>query len=190
MTVEDVCNRALAVLGHDRTITSFKDDTSAEANRCRLFWSAAYEAVMGAHDWDFAAVSRRIHISARDLQGWGRVPNPVDALRIVRVTDVNGSALRTRRDRDFLYIAPGASDEVYMRYIPSDVEVEYMPHKVVEALVYQLASILAGPMFGNDSKTEGYINLSKIKLSEAITQDTDETADPGEWVNPFLAARK
>lgn len=171
-------------------INDLETDASAEAMRCRQFFTPAFEAVMGAHDWDFAAINRRIHISARDAQGWGRVPNPLYTLRIVRVTDEQGNALRMRRDRDFLYISPGVSNEVTLRYIPKDIEIEYMPHKVIEALIYQLAGILAGPMFGNDSKTEGYVNLAKVKLSEAITQDADETADPGEWVNPFLAARQ
>ena len=57
MTKTEICNRALALLGHDRAITAYEDasDTSTEAARCRQFLDAAVQDVLSAHDWDFAA---------------------------------------------------------------------------------------------------------------------------------------
>ena len=189
MTKVDLCNRALGVLGHDRTIDSF-DEESTEALRCRQFFDVALEEVLGAHDWDFAAVEQPYTLKAADSNGWARLPHIEDCLRIVRVTDSSAHALQVRRMRDFMLIKLGIGDTATIRYISKDIDVETLPPKFREAFVYQFAALLCAPMFGSDSKTEGFTNLAKMKLAEAISADADETSSPGDWENPFLAARR
>lgn len=197
MTKTEICNAALGVLGHDRVVTDLYgmtdgayNDQSTEAERCRLFFSAALENTLGAHDWDFAAVEKPLTLTAVDDNGYARVPIIPDCLRIVRVTDAESHALKVRRTRDFLFVKVGSTHEAVIRYVSSDIDFSCIPPKFREALTYQLAALICGPMYGSDSKTEGYTNLAKLKLADAINAETDETSSPGEWENPFLAARR
>lgn len=196
MTKTQICNRALAALGHDRTIEDFDgmtdgeyNDVSTEAVRCREFFDSALGDCLCEHNWDFAAVERNMGAAASDEHGWARFPLIPDAVRICAVTDDEGRPLETRRTRDFLLVRNRALP-VRVRYVSSDVEMSELPHKFIEALVYRLASLLAGPMLGDDRKAQNIMNLAMQKLSDAVTKETDETAFRGEWRNPFIAARR
>lgn len=189
MTKTEICNRALAVLGHDRMVDDFDSDQSTEALRCRQFYNAALEEVLGDHDWDFAAVEIKLRLSAADENGFARIPTPPDCLRLISATNTEGNPLKTRRARDFIFIKSDGCEAV-VRYVSNDIDIETVPPKFREAFIYKLAALICGPMFGNDKKAEGYINLAKMKLSEAVTAEADETAYRGEWENPFINARR
>lgn len=189
MTKTEICNRALAVLGHDRTISDFDTDTATEAERCRQFYASAKMNCLAEHNWDFAAVERDFGAVSPDSAGWARFPLPAGAIRVCAVTDTSGRPLETRRNRDFMLVKSGGSP-VRIRYVADDVAESEFTHKFAEAVVYQLASLLAGPMFGSDQKTQNFMNLAQQKLSDAVTKETDETAYRGEWNNPFIKARR
>lgn len=196
MTKIEICNRALAVLGHDRMIEDFDgmtdgqyNDQSTEALRCRQFFNAALEDCLSEHNWDFAAVERTMGASACDGRGWVRIPLIHDAVRICTVVNECGKPLETRRTRDCMYVRSDGR-QIVIRYVSRDVEISELPHKFTEALVYKLAALLAGPMFGDDRKTQNFMTLAAQKLSDAVTKETDETAFRGEWRNPFIAARR
>lgn len=55
MTIIDICNNALADIGHDREITSLDPaaDSSAEARRCALFYPRALADIVHRHPWRF-----------------------------------------------------------------------------------------------------------------------------------------
>lgn len=188
MTQTEICNRALALLGHDRTITDYSSDASAEGVRCRQFYPSALSDVLAEHDWDFAAVERSIGTVHADEFGWARFPIPSDALRIIEVTDAEGHPFKTKRNRDFLNVKTDGNP-AKMRYISTDISPEEFPHKFAEAVVAQLAYLLCGPMYGDDGKTNNFFNLARQKMSDAVTKDADETAYRGNWENPFIKAR-
>lgn len=189
MTKTELCNRALAVLGHDRTIDDFDTDQSTEAERCRKFYPSAKMDCLAEHNWDFAAVERDYGAMASDPFGWVRLPLPAGAVRICAVTDDEGRPLETRRNRFTMHVRNYGAI-VRIRYISDDVDESEFTHKFAEAVVYQLAALLAGPMFGSDQKTQNFMSLAHQKLSDAVTKDTDETAYRGEWNNPFIKARR
>lgn len=189
MTKTEICNRALAVLGHDRTIEDYSTDQSTEAVRCRQFYNAALEEVLGDHDWDFAAVEKNVGTMHPDAYGWVGVPIPQDVLRIILVSDMEGNPFKTKRNRDRLMVQTNGL-AARIRYVSRDVAEGDFPPKFAEAVIYKLAALICGPMFGSDRKAEGYMNLAKMKLGEAVTAEADETAYRGEWENPFLNARR
>lgn len=191
MTKTDICNRALAVLGHDRTIAAFDTDSSTEAVRCRLFFDTALANVLSAHDWDFAAVERSFSLSWRDGRGFAAIPRPADCARLVSAEDEMGRPVRLKQANGMLYVKNGdAAASVTLRWVSSALDVSEWPHEFAEAVVYELAAQLSGPMFGDASKTNGYMQLAQQKLSLAVTRETDETAYRGEPDDPFLAARR
>lgn len=189
MTKTEICNRALAALGHDRMIEDFDTDQSTEAERCRQFYASAKMNCLAEHNWDFAAVERDFGTVAGDAFGWARFPLPAGAIRICSVTDDAGRPLETRRNQFSLNVRNNGSP-VRVRYVAEDVDERDFSHKFAEAVIYQLAALLAGPMFGNDAKTQNFMSLAHQKLSDAVTKETDETAYRGEWNNPFIKARR
>lgn len=189
MTKTEICNRALGVLGHDRMISDFESDKSTEAERCRQFYMSAKMNCLSEHNWDFAAIEREFGAVSPDANGFARYPLPPGAIRIYSVTDDASRPLETRRTRDFLMVKSFGSP-VKIRYIADDVDESEFTHKFTEAVVYQLAALLSGPMLGNDQKTHNFMNLAAQKLSDAVTKETDETAYRGEWNNPFIKARR
>ncbi len=189
MTKTEICNRALAVLGHDRAITDYASDASTEALRCRLFYDCALADCLSEHDWDFAAVERNIGTMRPDPYGWVIAPLPPDALRIILVSDMEGNPFKTRRNRDRLLVQTNGLP-AKIRYVTRDVTEADFPHKFTECVIYQLAALLCGPMYGDDKKTEGFMNQAKMKISDAITKESDETAYRGRFDNPFIKARR
>jgi len=188
MTKTEICNRALAVLGHDRTITNYETDTSTEALRCRQFYDSALADCLSEHDWDFAAVVKNVGTIHPDAFGWVIVPIPDDSIRIILISDMEGNPFMTKRNRDNVSVQTfGLPAKI--RYVTKDVAESDFPHKFTECVIYQLAALLCGPMYGDDRKTEGYTNMAKMKISDAITKETDETAYRGMFDNPFIRAR-
>lgn len=189
MTQTEICNRALALLGHDRKITGYDTDTSTEGVRCREFLDSAIKDVLSEHDWDFAAVVKTMTGTTADAYGWVRLPIPDDMIRLCNVTDAEGNPYKTRRDRDFLNVKTNGNAAT-LRYVTDDVTTEDFPHKFNEAVVAQLAYLLCAPMFGSDTKTNNFYQLARTKISDAVTKETDETAYRGEYDNPFIRARR
>ena len=196
MTETDICNRALALLGHDRPIEDFDgmtdgayNDQSTEAVRCRAFYGAAVRNCLAEHDWDFAAEERPVGTTSPDPYGWVRLPLPDGAIRVVAVRDEEGRPFRTERNARFIRartFGRGGS----IRYVADSVKASEMPHKFAEAVIAQLAFLLAGPMFGDDGRTNSFYQLAQNRLSDAVTKETDETAYRGEPDNPFIRARR
>ena len=191
MTKTEICNRALAVLGHDRTIMDFDTDDSTEALRCRLFFDNAYLNVLASHNWDFAAVERPFRLSWRNGQGYASIVRPADCAKLVSVESEDEKPIKVKQANGILYVKDGdAESYVTMRWISTDTAMEDWPNAFAEAVVYELAAQLSGPMFGDASKTNGYMQMAQQKLSIAVTSETNETACKGETSNPFLEARK
>lgn len=189
MTETDICNRALALLGHDRQIADYASDTSAEGTRCRHFYDAAVRDCLSAHDWDFAAEEVPVAAVPPDAFGWVRLPLPPDSLRIISVRDGEGHPFRTERNARFLRARTfGAAATI--RFVADGVHAADMPPKFAEAVIAQLAYLLAGPMYGDDAKTNRAYQFAKGLLSEAVAEEADETAYRGEWDNPFVRARR
>jgi len=188
MTNTEICNRALALLGHDRTITDYSSDESTEAVRCRCFLDSAVRDVLAESDWDFAAVENTLCGTSADAFGWVRLPIPPDMIRLCEVTDAEGHPFKTRRNRDFINARTGGVP-ARMRYVTSDVTASEFPHKFNEAVIAQLAFLLSGPMYGDDSKTNSFYQLARTKIADAVTKEVDETAYRGEWDNPFIRSR-
>ena len=77
-----------------------------------------------------------------------------------------------------------------LRYVSRDATPDVFPHKFAEAVVARLAFLLAGPMFGNDAKTDNFYQLSCSRTAEAVQAESEETAFRGKWENPLTKARR
>ena len=182
MTKLDICNRALAVIGHDRTIES-QGETTAEANLCNRFYPAARDNVLAAYDWEFAAVEQEVDLQNEESE-W---TIPEGCVKVVSVTDPDGNVLRSVRRGAKIVISKTGADKARIRYTSNAIAgfEAALPHLVAEAIVYELASLLFGPMVGNVQDANGtalfnsYMQLAGSKLQAAISAEDAEHAFMG-----------
>ena len=178
----DICNRALGVIGHDRTIESMSE-TTTEGLLCAKFYPAARDNVLAAYDWEFAAVETEVNLND-DTTSWAI---PAGCVKVVAVTDPDGRVLRTvRRGTNLLITRTGAATAT-VRYTSNAITSfeASLPHLVAEAIVYELAALLFGPMVGNVQDAQGtalytsYMQLASGKLQAAISAEDAEHAFMG-----------
>lgn len=190
MTKTDICNLALASLGHDRTISDYDTDTSTEAVRCRLFLPRAIATVFSQHNWDFAARETSLTLSWANSQGYASIVRPADCARLVAVEDEDENPLKIKQANGRLMIKTDSySTQATIRYVSTDTDLDDWPTKFIDAVAAYLAYLLSGPMYGDPSKTNAYYQLAQTKVADAITVEADETAYKGETVNPFISVR-
>lgn len=176
MTKLEFCNRALAVIGHDRKIVSL-DDSTTEAMRANEFFPAAYRNVLAAYNWDFATT---VVTFVKENEG-DKWTIPSSAVKIVTITDENGHSLNAKRRGNSIVIV-GANKAEISYISASDIMIGAMPHLVAEAVVYELAALLFGPMIGNVQDSQGnalyqsYVAMAAAKLQAAIQAEDAEHA--------------
>lgn len=186
MTSIDICNRALAILGHDRAITSLDTsvDTSTEATRCALFYPAARDAVLSAQAWEFASV---------DVAVYSNIPYtlPTSAVRVVSVRDASGNAVPATRSGNTLRFSKDGT----LRYISNSGDVSTYPRLVQEAIIAELAFQLYSPILGNPTSRElvetqkAYSSLAEAKLQTAWAAELAEHRWTGAPQDPDAAAK-
>ena len=183
MTQVEICNRAMAVLGHDRTIASMTEGT-AEAVRCSMFWNAARDSVLSAFVWEFATATLEV---AKDTE----TAIPSDCLRIVDLKDESGNPVTPVRTPGKITVPVKA----YLRYVSNAVAVDKWPNAVADAVVHELAFRLYAPMLGNPNTQESvaaqqsFSALAKGKLDEAKEIELEEHAYLGVMHDPEALAK-
>lgn len=187
----DVCNSALAQIGHDRTIQSLSEG-STEANRCNLFFGRALDRVLSSHTWIFALGEfNTIELGFQDSSGNEAVGNeqPIeDLVRIVDATDNDGNRIDVLQYTDY-YTWPS---KLYLTKVPAKVRYikrpklgtgetfEDSPVYFKEAVACVLASMLYLPMFGYPAgtQTENPQKLldeqAEASIAKAVAAETSE----------------
>ena len=187
LTKRDIANRALALIGSPEVIKDFDNDQTPIANRMRSLYAAAFDDVLTAHDWDFTAVEKPVKLPA-DRTGWARISVPDDCIRLVSISNADGNPLKYRRDRDFVHIE-SLDGQAVIRYVSKDISIADSPHKFREAVVYTLASLISASEKDGIKISGEFLNRARVKISDAVSKETDETAFRGKWENPFIKAR-
>lgn len=83
----DICNLALAHLGDDATVSSIDPpEGSAQAEHCSRFYPIARDAVLEAHDWNFASTRAVLAQVASQWSSWAYCYElPAECLRAIAV---------------------------------------------------------------------------------------------------------
>lgn len=172
MTETDICNLALGMLGHDRTITTdFRTATSTEAMRCRLFFDACRKKILAAAAWLFAEDSVTLNNAERigngDFEWYYQVP--ADCLNIVRMNCP-----------DFRHTPGGivcaARLGVELVYTRDVSDLTLWPQPALDALAAELAARLVVPMTGgNEEKTSVMRAVAKNALDDAKLWNANQT---------------
>lgn len=184
----DIANRALAMAGSAVVLKDLDTDVSAEANRCRQFLQVAVRTTLQAHDWDFATECAQVPLCMSG-GGWARIEQPAGCVRIVGVNDMAGHALAVRRAREGVLVRANGVGGAVVRFVSDDVDVSDFPRGFAECVVYRLAALISGSLLKSAAERAELMAMADHKLSATVTDESNETAVPGEWENPFLKAR-
>lgn len=186
MTETDICNAALGAFGHDKTITSL-DDGTTEAARCSLFLAPSRKAVLGSHDWNSFKIEPPAVAGTPSPDGRSYIfPYPSSAARICGVFDAKGLPVRFR-------IANGAiladEPEASVHWIQDVEDPALWPPAICDAVTYELAYRLSGPMTGKAATVSSMRQLAAQYLSIAKGLDANETRYCGDKGNRYADAR-
>lgn len=186
MTETDLCNLALGFLGHDRVIEDLADGSS-EAARCALFLPGARRAVMAAHDWGFLMLQTPLAKGAAAPDGLHYVyMRPFEALRVCGLYNADGDPV------SFAYVNGvllSAAPEAAVAYTLDNDMPDDWPPKVQDAVAWELAARLAGPLTGKTSAVQMARQAAGAYLRDARAADSNETRDRGEPGNRYADAR-
>ena len=196
----DLCNRALSRLGTRATIAALSEN-STEARTVSIWYAATRDALLHAHDWNFAR--RRIALaelgspSPRDKGGWAyRFALPSDCLRLLRLEAPPGQP-----SPRFEVAGDGGGngggrvvlcDEAAPRavYTARIADPALFDPGFAQALVDQLAAHVAYPVTQKTDLAVRLAQAARLALAEAMAADSREAGRDGEeWLPDWIAAR-
>jgi hypothetical protein len=180
MNDTQLCNLALAEIGDSYTITDI-NETSNQAAVCRLFFDPTRDAMLRAHQWNFArALSDLSALSTDPVFGWDyQFPLPSDFIRLV---EFNGLDAWTTED-DF-QIANGPSgglvlltdeDEASIVYIKRVTDANLFDPLFVEAFTLKLAARICTKLTKDDAIKDRLTKEAKEALGRARQTDANES---------------
>lgn len=194
MTILDICNNALADLGHDAVITSLDPaaDPSREASRCALFYPRARAEVLSVHPWSFNTVTEAA-VRVEAAESTLLVPGftfcyaaPTSSLRINDLLSADGQSLSFLRQSGLLHAREEADTLLYT--IDAEDPADW-PALVQEAVIACLAHKLARPMAKSQRVTAEAAQTYGAALATAKHADNLSTRRETGTPNPFKSAR-
>ena len=185
MNTLDICNMAISALGHERTVSSL-DATSKEASLCSLWHAQARQAVLGAAFWPGLSRVTPEQDGEPDGAFW-RYPAPAcgRAVRMEALAPDGGPADIAAGERGSLLLPiPRAR----FRYVPDTEDPDLWPHRVREAVVAELAALIAYALTGQRTTAADARASAGAALSRARAEALNLTRRHGE-PNRYAAAR-
>lgn len=191
MTITDIFNRALAMIGHDRYITAGVT-TSTEYVRCNLEWDGARLAILSAHDWNWLAQETPLMQGAESLDDYTNSPEyvydrPDGIIRLIGIYDGNNRRVTHRTANGNIY---AALDEVKFRYLIDNEVPDEWPSHVVDAVCAELAARIGLAMSANGKVVQAMKQLQGIELAKAIEHDAGEQNRAGSAGDKYVASRR
>lgn len=180
-TEVDLCNLALSHLGITEKIGSL-DDTTTQAEQCKLLYETVRDGLLTGHDWSFAT-----KVDAPDALTTVTHPRwttfyayPDDCLRLRRITS-DGQAGPGQEFGIFLTKVEaanarviGTTGEAYLEYIARVADLALYPPEVTEALAWGLAVRLAPALSRNAGLAQNALVMYQRALGAAMLADARE----------------
>lgn len=214
-SIVDICNTALAHLGSDSTISAIDPpDGSTEAGYCKRFYPIARRRLLESFAWPFATKRAVLAEVTNDSDVWTYAyAIPADCLRPIRIltagqlrsileqlTNTSDGVIATtlydeeagaayQREGDVLYTHEPEAVLLYLRDVTDPTK--FSP-TFEEALGYQLASFLAGPIIrgADGAKTaQNFRQMARATAGEAIELAANQSHEEHRHVATHLAAR-
>lgn len=190
MTKLEIFNRALAEIGHDRTIPAL-DSTMTENQRCLLAWDGARISVLTAHEWNWLVAETPLIEGAvcTDDEShlgdnfWSR---PSGYLRLLAVVGEDNRRVDWSTANGLIYSKATA---IKMRYIPDSPDPEDWPQQIADAVTYELAARISLPMSASGKTMVAMKQLSTASIAQAASHDAAEMRRGGSSGRKYADSR-
>lgn len=165
-----ICNLALSRLGAS-TITSLTDGTT-EAKLCNTLFSDLADEVMVEGSWSTtinrASLARTTNTPAFEYSYEHQLPVDPKCLKVLNIDEDSPGSIDYRIEGDKLL-----SDEttIKIRYIARLTDTEDWGPLLTRAFISRLASELAYPLTGDNTKADIEFKRYKLFLSEGLAID-------------------
>jgi hypothetical protein len=184
-----ICNMALYLLGAEAITAISPPDDNDRARVCALWYAPSRDAVLRAHDWNFAIRRATLNLDTPSTPTSGYdyqfvLPTDPYCLRVIEVND----------DPEADWVVEGRrllSDDstVILKYLAQITDPGNFDSLFVEALAVKMAVNLAMPIT-KDAKVMANMNqLYEMKLAEARGVNDHEMGNVPEPTSPFISVR-
>ncbi|WP_243544795.1 hypothetical protein [Pseudodesulfovibrio tunisiensis] len=187
-SVIQICNNALLDLGED-SIMSLEDGSKA-ARLCNHRWPGVRDAVLRAHPWNCAMGQAELAASAAaPLWKWEfRYNLPSDFLRIVRMVDRDGEAVRQWEIQGGVILC-NEDAPLFIAHVRRETDPRKYDALLDETLSARLAAALAYPLSGSTSLAQACWTSYQERLAEARGVDAREGVPESLTPTSWLSAR-
>lgn len=163
-----ICNRALIMI-HADTITALSDE-GVEGVACNILYPQVRDEVLRAHFWNFAVAQVQLQQDTETplFDFSYQYTLPADYIRIFRLENdrqrykVKGRKIHTN------------ASSVKIEYIKKETDTTLYDPLFVAAVATRLASILAYPIAGSESRSATLLEEYRDILKEAKRRDGQE----------------
>lgn len=188
-----ICNYALAAIGHATSITSLSESSTA-ATRCNLVYNRDRISLLEDHDWAFARKNVTLsEISTDPPVYWQYAYQmPGDIIRSIAIYDTSWRRQEdTRRidyerglvtvggnDYNVIYTDLQSAKLVYTKDVEDPTR---FPQSFVDALYWRIAASICLPMTGDQGMAQQVAERAAMALTRAQQLDNDEGEDSTDW---------
>ncbi len=190
-TKTDLCNGALALLGggiaQDAWLTSYENDTGNTADWCRKLLDKAIEKAVVRHDWNLAEkylLATASGANTDDQTGiehtgydYAYLP-PSDCLALCGIVDEDKATLEYAYVNGYVH-TDYETDDFTWHYL--QIPANGFPPGLRDCIEYELAILLASPLFGGEKGMQLRQGLMReylqTVLPEARAQNQREQYD-------------
>lgn len=204
-TVVDLCNLSLGKLGDRAALTSIDPpEGSAQADHCARFWPIARDEALADNDWSFASTwddtIARLDVDHPVWQYVYTLPTDCLVVRELRCTDGSSLLLDPNNPQfEMSTLSTGTLvllsnyDLVALRFTRRVTDPTRYSPKMVAALVFLLASHLAGPVVkgkaGVQQAQAMYIAYQRV-VAEAAVIDANQNSMRRDYTPGSIRARR
>lgn len=184
-----ICNLALANLGDSATVASIDPpEGSAQAEHCATFYPAARDTLLEMHSWGFATKRAVLSQLSGTWQGWQfAYALPSDLLRVTDIKQTDSPdfgrqhahrvsfTIETKSDGTKILLTD--TENLTIQYTCSVTDPNKFSALFTNALVWHLASMLAGPVLKGDvgrAESKRCLEMMNVYLSQAKTSDANQ----------------
>ena len=185
----DLANIALGMIGGTR-ITQFTDGSN-NANEVQNIYDELRDDLTRKHSWNFATKRLKLaQLTEEPAFGFDHAyPLPSDWIKTMSVHDNDDGAgtivYKTEQVASQICIATDA-DEVFLRYVSRQIDVNLMPLDFRRALITALARDLAIPVANSNTLRREMADEARQAVAGARSRDgtegTPERRPRGSWV--------
>lgn len=189
-SITDIANIALSRIGHNRFLTSFDDDATAEGDLARLHYPIIRDSLLRSHPWNFAVKRAELasDATAPDFEYDYRFSLPIDCLKVIR-TKLEAENIEDDYRIEGRYLLSN-DDTVMVEYIAKITDPNQFDAMFVDCLAWGIAAECALPLVNDARMAQNAAQMFERRLVDARSADGQE-GTPRHPISayPWLTAR-